>query len=449
MNPFETTFINIFNKVIAPGKKPLEGGLPLGYIVGENGVTEQPYYLPTMERAKHISVLGKSGAGKTYWIRNIIQHDIEAGRGFIIFDFHGDIIPPTLSYLAACGVDPVRVVIIDPTSREWAVGINPLEASDDATRFRRITDVTRTLCQRFDFSGARTEELMRQVLFILSANNLTLLEASLALSNDNYRATLLKNVTNTDVREYFELRFDPLSEAMKATMREPVLNKLSELTGDPQHRLLLGQCESTISFDEILNCNFIVLVNCNKGALGRHAATIASLIYGYFLPAVYKRRSRSLYTVFADEMQNLVSDETNLEVMFTEARKFGVGLLAANQFNSQLPAEMRSAVQAAGTRIWFQLTPEDAEQVAREIGGNKGMAERLKNLPPRHFIAKQGNHKPYEVLTPDVQTAKTPATHLYVASSNLHARRREDVERDILARRPKVTPPKEVLDDWE
>jgi DNA helicase HerA-like ATPase len=445
----EYLFINLFNRTISPSPQPLEGGLMLGHIVGENGVTKQPYFLPTVERAKHIAIQGKTGSGKSFLIRHIVQHDIKAGRGFLLFDFHGDLIPPTLRFLAAYGVDPGRVVIIDPTSREWAVGINPLEASDDASRFRQIAEVTRTLVERFDFSGARTEELMRYAFYVLSANNLTLVEAAPLLTNDLYRATLLKSVTNADVRDYFELRFDPLSDAMKTAVREPVLNKLTELTSDPQYRLTLGQRESTISFDEILNSNFIVLVNLNKGALGRHATTFGSLIYGKFLPTIYRRRSRSLFTVFADEMHNLVSENTNLEVVFSEARKFGVSLLTANQFSNQLPAQMRSAVQAVGTRIFFQLSPEDAEQIARDISGNKGMADKLKNLPPRHFIAKQGNHKPYEVVTPDVVTAQAPAADLYTASSNLHAQRREEVERDILARRPKTTPTKEALNDWD
>jgi len=52
------------------------------------------------------------------------------------------------------------------------------------------------------------------------------------------------------------------------------------------------------------------------------------------------------------------------------------------------------------------------------------MASQLKNLAPRHFIVKQGNQKPYEVVTPDVITAKTSAADLCAASNALHARRR-------------------------
>jgi len=49
-------------------------------------------------------------------------------------DLHGDLIPPTMRLLAELKVDPARVVLIDPTSSEWAVGMNPLEASDETAR---------------------------------------------------------------------------------------------------------------------------------------------------------------------------------------------------------------------------------------------------------------------------------------------------------------------------
>jgi len=445
----EQAVANFINRVTAPSKRPLEGGLLLGHIVGENGVTTQPYFLPTVERAKHIAVQGKTGSGKTFFIRHLAQHDIRAGRGFILFDLHGDQIPALLRFIAACGTDPARVIIIDPTSNEWAVGMNPLEASNETARFLQVAEVTRTLADSWDFSGARTEELMRNALFVLSANNLTLLEVGLLLSNDNYRAMLLKNVTNADVRDYFESRFGPFSDVMKAAMREPVLNKLTELTADPHYRFIFGQRESTISFDEIVNSGFIVLVNLNKGALGIHAPTLGSLVYVKTKAAIFRRRKREIFTVYADEIQNLVSKDTDFDVLFSEARKFGVSIVTANQFNAQLPVHMRSAMQAIGTRIFFQLSPEDAEQTARDITGGKGMADRLKGLPSRHFIIKQGNNKPYEVVTPEVVTAKTPAAELYEASNTLHARRREEVERDILARRPKLSQHKEALNDWE
>ena len=95
---------------------------------------------------------------------------------------------------------------------------------------------------------------------------------------------------------------------------------------------------------------------------------------------LFRRHKKDIFTIYADEMQNLVSEQTDFDVLFSEARKFSVSIVTANQFGAQLPATMRSAIQAIGTRVFFQLSPEDAEQIARDIGGSKTMVERLKNL---------------------------------------------------------------------
>ncbi len=96
-------------------------------------------------------------------------------------------------------------------------------------------DIATILRERWalDHFGARTEELLRNSLFVLAANGLTLLELSPLLTHTGFRAACMKRVTNAEVKQYFELRFDPLSDAMRAVMREPILNKTSAFTGDP------------------------------------------------------------------------------------------------------------------------------------------------------------------------------------------------------------------------
>jgi hypothetical protein len=441
--------INIWNKVVDSRTPKLTGGLPLGPMVFEDKSSKQTYYLPTLKRTEHIVIQGKTGQGKSYLIRHIAEHDIQAGRGLILFDLHGDLILPLLSVLAQLGISPNRVILIDPGSRECSVGLNPIETNDEQTRFLLVAEVTRTLAERWDFKGARTEELLRNALFVLSVNGLTLLEVGLLLAHDGFRAQMLKRVKNQDVRDYFLMRFDPLSDAMKATMREPVLNKLSEFTGDPHFRYSLGQRKSTVSFDDVLSEGKIVLVNLNKGLLGIHAITYGSLVLGAFRAAIFRRKKRELFSVFCDEVQNLVTADTDFDVMFAEARKFGVGIVTANQFAAQLPTKMRSAVQAIGTRIFFQLSSEDATHVAAEIDGGKEMVEHLRNLRPRHFIVRSGNHRPQEVKTPDVNTQSAPIKEFLNASNTVYAMRRASIDADILARRPKPEQLEEVVNDWD
>jgi DNA helicase HerA-like ATPase len=449
-NFIENVFVNSFNRLSHAGKATLKGGLPVGNLVFDERVTTKPYFLPTAVRAQHMAILGKTGSGKSYFIRHMAQHEVDAGRGFALFDLHGDLIPPILRYIAATRPgDQKRVIVIDPVNPVWAVGQNPLEAHDEYSRFREVAEVTRSLADRWDFKGARTEELLRNALFVLSANGLTLLETALLLSNDAYREQLMRKVLNQDVREYFELRFNPLSDAMKATMREPALNKLSEFTADPHFRYILGQRASSLSLDGALAEGQIVLINLHKGWLGIHSTTFGSLILAKLKAAIFRRRRRELFTVFADEMQNLAASNTDFETLFSESRKFSVGIVTANQFLAQLPPPMRSAVQAIGTHVYFELSAEDAVQVAQEIGGGKVAANRLRNLPPRHAVVTSGHSGAQEIVTPDVQTAAASPDQFLELSNQLHAKRRTDIDADIRSRRPKPENLKEVIRDWE
>jgi len=94
---------------------------------------------------------------------------------------------------------------------------------------------------------------LRNSLYAIADNNLTLLELVPFLSHAEFRAACLKRVTNHEIRQYFELRYDQASEAMRAVMREPILNKTSAFTADPHFRHIVGQSTSTFSLLQALD----------------------------------------------------------------------------------------------------------------------------------------------------------------------------------------------------
>ena len=74
----------------------------------------------------------------------------------------------------------------------------------------------------------------------------------------------------------------------------------------------------------------------------------------------------------ADEIQNLVALTAAASTRYlSEARKFGVSVVSANQFLDQYPPEMRAAILAVGTHIFFQLSSPDAHQIATALDGGK------------------------------------------------------------------------------
>jgi hypothetical protein len=166
--------------------------------------------------------------------------------------------------------------------------------------------------------------------------------------------------------------------------------------------------------------------------------------------AIFARQKRSIYTIYCDEIQNLVAYGNGIDTVLSEARKFGVGIVSANQFLDQYPAEMRAAILAAGTHVFFQLSSTDSTHVSQALDGGKSLAERLKNLPQRHCIVKSGSDRWTEVEVPTVRDAKVDYSDLLNRSRLLRARLRTDIERDIAERQAGITrSTDEVLDAWE
>ncbi len=100
--------------------------------------------------------------------------------------------------------------------------------------------------------GPRMDELLRNVLVSLSEAGLTLLEASPLLNDLAFRLSVIANVENQEVREYWQ-RYNSLSDRMQAAYRKPVLNKITAFTSDPNIRAMLGQTHGTLDFRQAMD----------------------------------------------------------------------------------------------------------------------------------------------------------------------------------------------------
>jgi hypothetical protein len=315
-----------------------------------------------------------------------------------------------------------------------------------------ISEFSQILKRRWglDHFGARTDELLRNALYVLSANSLTLLELAPLLTHPGFRAQCLKKTPNAEVRSYFEFRYNTASEPMQATMREPILNKTSAFTADPSFRHIVGQPRSTFSVTEAMDEGHWIIVDLPKGELGDQAITLGSLIFTVGKNALFSRIKRTLFTIYVDEVQNFVEYDAGLEIVLSEARKFGVSVVSANQFLGQYPEAMRTAILSVGTHIFFQLSSVDAVMIAQALDGGKSLAERLKNLPPRHFVIKSGADHWAEGCTPMVDDARANTADLMNRARALRARPRAVVEAEIAERHATLTKSTDaVLHEWD
>ena len=211
---FEELVSSIWNRIHhRRGSKQDGGGMFLGFQVTEGQVTKRKVGLSSTRRTTHIAVLGKTGSGKSSLLRHMAQQDIEADHGFLCIDLHGDMAKSLLRAIAAREARSQedlsgRLIVIEPADWEFSVGLNPLEQK--TPDFVRIAEFSEILKRRWglDHFGARTDELLRNALYVLSANGLTLLELAPLLTHTGFRAQCLKKTPNAEVRQYFEAATD-------------------------------------------------------------------------------------------------------------------------------------------------------------------------------------------------------------------------------------------------
>lgn len=453
---FERIIIWIWNAWIRRARgKTYPGDLILGTEIRPGRFLRTPYVLRRKDRPEHITVLGKTGTGKTSLLQTFCEQDIRAGHGFVFFDLHGQVTPALLARIALeekrRGRDlSDRFVLIDPANPSWSVGSNVLGGERSQRRYVRIIELVEVLRARWrlDSFGARTEELLRNGLLVLMDCGLTLLELEPLLSDTDFRRQCLVATETPSARSYFEKRFDPLSAPFRAVIAEPVLNKITAFSNDPHVRHIIGQAVSTLSWSDILEDNRWVVVNLDKGRLGEQSLTLGSLLLTQLKSSLFGRKSTKVFSLYCDEIQNLVAYDLGLQNLFAEARKFGVSVCSANQYLEQLGTPMRAAVLSAGTQVLFQLSGSDASHIAYQLGSANTLAETLRTLPKRQFMVRAGSATPVQVEAAVLHPAQAETKSLYHRIARRWGRRRDQIEQEIQTRRM-VYPGGKEFNDWE
>lgn len=193
-------------------------------------------------RQTHTHVIGQPGTGKSRAIESWAMQDILAGRGVGVIDPHGDLFRHLVARLSARPALWKRVILIDPTDREWTVGLDPLRAVGGYPRQRLalfLTDIIVKIWGVNTSQAPRMVWLLTNTFLALADLNLTLLDLPRFLLDRPFREGLLPRTTREEVLTYFFLEY-PKTEAGARQWATPVLNKIGGLLFDADVRLMFG-----------------------------------------------------------------------------------------------------------------------------------------------------------------------------------------------------------------
>jgi len=89
---------------------------------------DQIFGIKRNDRRQHAYVVGKTGVGKTAFLKNMALQDIENGEGLAIIDPHGEFVEEVLDSIPAHRMNDV--VYFNPADMDHPVSFNIMEVAD-------------------------------------------------------------------------------------------------------------------------------------------------------------------------------------------------------------------------------------------------------------------------------------------------------------------------------
>ena len=333
--------------------------------------------IKTKDRRRHFYVIGKTGTGKSTLIANMAINDMRQRRGFCIIDPHGDLCETVMDYVPSYRVNDV--IYLDPSEKDYAFSLNPFEVKDETQKELTISGIVGIFKKIFAESwGPRLEYILRNTLqSVIEMPDATLLMVPEALSNPAFRRKMVSHLTDPILISFWVNEFEQMTDKLRIEAISPIQNKVGQFVSSTVIRNIIKNPKSTIDLQKVMDEGKIVLMNLSQGKLGEdNAALLGAMFITKFQLAAMNRvylseDERKDFYLYVDEFQNFAT--SSFIKILSEARKYRLNLLLANQYIGQIPEEVRLAIFGnCGTMMSFLVGAGDSPYLAKEF------AERFK-----------------------------------------------------------------------
>ncbi len=369
-----------------------------GFLLGVNEFrgTKKPIRLGQKDRRRHVYMIGQTGVGKTGFLQNLAFQDMMDGRGFAFIDPHGDVVEELLGMVPKERVEDV--IYFSPGDMEMPVGLNLFEFDNQDQRDFIIQETIAMLYKLYDpghtgIIGPRFESWFRNAALTVMAdpNGSSFLDVQQVFIDQAFADEKIKHVKTQTVLDFWNKEMAQTTESAKGEMLGWFASKFGAFLANDMMRNIIGQTKSGFNLREIMDNKKILLVNLSKGRTGELNSQLLGMIFVMKFNAAAMGRAdmpeseRQDFSLYVDEFQNFATD--SFATILSEARKYRLSLILANQFMTQLTDQIREAILGnIGTVISGRIGITDAEVLVKKFSPTFD-AEDLTRMPNFQTIA--------------------------------------------------------------
>ena len=330
------------------------------------------FWVRQEDKFRHMYIVGKTWTGKSTFINNMIISDMRAGNGLCLLDPHGELVDDLLEYIPSNRINDV--ILFDVGDAEYPIGFNLLQADNEDEKNRIASGVVSTFQKLFDNSrGPRLEYILRNVvLSVIDYPNATLMHILRILTDKEFREEVISHVKDPVLLKFWNNEFNRWQDKQREEAVWPITNKVGQFLSSRLVRNIFGQPRTKLSIRRAMDEGKIIVVNLSKGKIGEdNANMIGSLLVTKIQidamgRADMAKHLRKPFYLYIDEFQNFATK--SFATILSEARKYKLSLIVANQYTSQLDEAIKDAIFGnVGTIFSFTLWYDDASVMTSQF----------------------------------------------------------------------------------
>ena len=308
----------------------------------------------------------------------LARQDIQLGDGVGVIDPHGDLIEELVTFVPKERAKDC--VVFNPADTDRPMGLNILEAKTPEEMDMASSQATEIFIKLFgdEIFGPRIQHYFRNACLTLMEDQdegATLIDVPRIFVDDEFMKYKVSKIKNPVVKSFWEHEYAHTGDREKQEMIPYFSSKFGPFITNSIMRNTIGQTKSAFNFREAMDKQQVLLINLSKGKIGDLNTQLLGLVIVARIQMAAMSRvdipeeQRKDFYLYVDEFQNFSTD--SFCSILSEARKYHLALIMANQYIKQLEKKQDTSIRDAvfgnvGTMMSFKVGADDGEYLSKE-----------------------------------------------------------------------------------